>query len=345
MTITTKNWRVQMLDQQKDRLLLYQARELFFGKRDELFVDWLYFDNPYGEVFCAMALDGDTIAGQYMVIPVDISVSGASLKASLSVNAFTHPDYRKQGIYHTLAQAVYSRVGDRGLMLTISFPNESRRLFKHGFITAQHPVDLMRPLLRKSGTDMIRGLVAAFPARPIARGIRALKGFHLEFTDTLNQEWVDELWGHCRSRVPIDIDKNGAWANWRYMKHPWYSYRFILAESKGGRPMGYAVWNAKTIKTTKLGLNAFNLMDIVSTDLPTKIALIDAFLETVATEAEAAITIANLERPECAALIACGFVPINRVPFVLRVNENQRANVHFSKFGAWSLSPAYSDIL
>lgn len=348
MKTSSKKLCIHVVDTERDRFLLYQARELFFGKTDNQFVDWLYFENPDGEVVCAMAHDGETIAGQYMVIPVNISANDAVLKASLSLNTFTHPNYRKQGIFTKLARVLYATIGARGIILTVGLPNENSRpgFLKYlNFTESQHPVHLIRPLSWKPNGSVIKRLLAAFPSWPIGNSIRVARGLRIESANALDKDWVDELWTDCRNRGSIDIQKTGAWAIWRYMKHPWYSYRFIVAESRQGRPMGYAVWNTKTTKSTKFGLNGLTLMDIISTDLSTRIALIGAFIESIASEADAAITMANLERPECIALIASGFVPKEKLSFILRVHDTQSDKGHFSKFGTWSLSSSYSDIL
>ena len=59
---------------------------------------WRYQDNPYGGTLIELMWDGDTLAGQYAVSPINMSIGGQIVPCALSLDTMTHPEYGRRGI-------------------------------------------------------------------------------------------------------------------------------------------------------------------------------------------------------------------------------------------------------
>ena len=72
------------------------------------YLNWLYYENPRGEVKGFDAFDGEKLVGHYACIP--IKVAGYESSSLLSLNTATHPDYQGRGLFSALASATYENV-------------------------------------------------------------------------------------------------------------------------------------------------------------------------------------------------------------------------------------------
>jgi len=72
---------------------------------DRLYLDWLYFKNPLGNVVGFDAMDGNVLAAHYACIPTQID----GRPGLLSLNTATHPNYRSRGLHKKLALKTYEQ--------------------------------------------------------------------------------------------------------------------------------------------------------------------------------------------------------------------------------------------
>ena len=74
---------------------------------DARYLDWLYRENPCGTVVGFDAWEGATLAAHYVCIPVDAVLDGVAVRALLSLNTATDPDFQGRGLFTRLAEATY----------------------------------------------------------------------------------------------------------------------------------------------------------------------------------------------------------------------------------------------
>lgn len=104
-----------------------------FGK--ELAADtweWAYKKNPSGDPVVAIALSGSEIVGHYAMIPMPFHFENSTLIGYLSMTTMVHPDFRKDGLFASLAKMVYEAASYRtfvyGFPNTNSLPGFAKRL-------------------------------------------------------------------------------------------------------------------------------------------------------------------------------------------------------------------------
>ena len=72
------------------------------------YLNWLYFENPRGNVKGFDAFDGANLVGHYACIP--IKINGYLGDSLLSLNTATHPDYQGRGLFSELASKTFESV-------------------------------------------------------------------------------------------------------------------------------------------------------------------------------------------------------------------------------------------
>jgi hypothetical protein len=320
-------WSVYVADPEKDRDLIVRAYESFFGKHDETYVDWLYYDNPAGPLYCAFALDGEIIAGQYIVIPATFLFGGKQVRGSISLDTFTDSQYRHQGIFTVLAETVYSRLAKEMVTLTIGQPNNNSRpgfLAKLGFTEPYSACVMVRPLSPVPGHSPITGRASGkIPLGFMNSALGRLRGLRMEMSDIPDRDVIDILWNTYSKRTKFSLEKSSSWTYWRYASNPRFSYRFIMATQEG-KPAGYVVWNKKLLSIKK-GYVAATLMDVVATDTWTAVSLVQAFIEEVACVAQFVKALTALWGADCIPLLMGGFIPVKPISIILRVHDRQLA--------------------
>ena len=95
------------------------------------YLRWLYCQNPEGPAIGFDAWDGDRLAGHYVGVPARVRVQGRELRALLSLNTATHPDYRGQGLFIRLAQMGYEAAATSGFEAVFGVANANST---HGFV-------------------------------------------------------------------------------------------------------------------------------------------------------------------------------------------------------------------
>lgn len=131
----------------KDYVQLFQAcfpnaRHLNAG-----YLQWLYQANPSGQVIGMDAFSGDRLAAHYACIPAEIELYGKPVRAMLSLNTATHPDFQGNGLFTQLADKTYQLGHEQGVAAVFGVANANST---PGFIR-KLGFQLVRPLEARIG--------------------------------------------------------------------------------------------------------------------------------------------------------------------------------------------------
>lgn len=216
---------------------------------------WIYKENPAaaGKIWIWLAEHEGRIVGQYAVIPVAMSIAGKNVLGAQSVDTMTHPDYRRQGIFETLARKVYEQAHTDGIHIVYGFPNQSSY---PGFVEKLNWFDIttvqimFKPLnwenalkpkidnrfllkLTAIGGSILQKVVYRTQKTPIIKD--------LAITQTSSfDERVNRFWDKVSQRYPIMVVRDKDYLNWRYVTVPDASYLIYVAEI-AGEICGYIV--------------------------------------------------------------------------------------------------------
>lgn len=232
---------------------------------------WMYEENPSGEGIIRLAEDSGKLVGQYAIVPVQVKFGDNILIGAQSLDTMTHPDYRRQGIFENLANAVYKEASDRGISIIYGFPNQ----FSYpGFVKNLGWFDIsrmqvimkpfnwrntLRPKIRNEfllktlvlGTSLIFNKLFLKTQKP-----PNIEGLTLARITSFDERF-DEFWPRISDQSKIMVVRDRNYLNWRYST-PGSNYSIFAAE-KGFKVLGYIVLQHKAQFGTKTS-SIFDLM-------------------------------------------------------------------------------------
>jgi hypothetical protein len=214
---------------------------------------WLHRDNPAGKSKIWLAEHNGKIVGQYAIMPIKVKIDNEVVLFSQSLDTMTHPNYRRQAIFETLAKRVYDEAHRDGISIVYGFPNK----FSHpGFINKLSwfdigmmqllfkPLNWRKTIMMKTKNPYLQIILTkganfifsnAFFRRQNLSEIEGLSINQISFFD----ERFDEFWTEARNQSNIILVRNKKFLSWRY-GGPDASYSIFAAE-KSGRICGYLI--------------------------------------------------------------------------------------------------------
>ena len=93
---------------------LLQAAFSSTTHHDVQYLQWLYCNNPAGQVVGYNAWEGDRLIGHYASVPVDLWLDGELRLGLLALHTAMHPDYRNAGIIYSLTKKTCKLAAERG---------------------------------------------------------------------------------------------------------------------------------------------------------------------------------------------------------------------------------------
>ena len=91
----------------------------------EAFLDWQYNRNPAGKALGWNAYEGDTLVSHCAVQPLCARLFGSSVRGVMSLNAASHPGFRKKGLYFELVNKTYERAREEGFAFGVAVTNDA----------------------------------------------------------------------------------------------------------------------------------------------------------------------------------------------------------------------------
>lgn len=101
-------------------------------KFSEVYLHWLYNQNPAGNVIGYNAFFKSELVGHYALIPTKARYKGKHIKALMSLNTATNKNHQGKGLFTILANMTYSKCYDLGFDLVFGVANANSI---HGFIS------------------------------------------------------------------------------------------------------------------------------------------------------------------------------------------------------------------
>lgn len=240
MTRTPRTWTVRP-GTASDASALRELFLVVFGHdRGEEHHSWKFDANPAGPPVLAVAEDDGRLVGQYALWPVRLAVGSEVLLGAQSLDTMTHPDYRGQGMFTTLAKEAMGFAADRGVEVLFGFPNAASY---PGFVSkldwdhtgdVPHFSRVLRPSAHPrvprwagSAADLAARLIPSGPggARVAPAAPEALAALHAEHGPTSG----------CR------VERSAQYLAWRLAPGFGKDYEWVFVGDPA-RPDAIAVW-------------------------------------------------------------------------------------------------------
>ena len=308
---------------------------------------WRFFGSPDGICPMTLAVDGDRLAGAYSLWPVRIKVGDDSVLGAQSMDTMTHPDYGRQGIFTTLAEACYEAAAARGFQVLYGFPNP---LSYPGFtrrLTWAHTGDIthwIRPV-RPSGHGKIPGFAGPFAdlaARMLPRGRR--HGLEIIIAKPAAPD-MDRLIGASADRFArCRIERSADWFDWRYGEAAENNYRW-LSTYRDGTLIATGAWGMQGPAWGDVGDNRAHLVELLGGDEQGLGAVLSAIIEDSAQAGAILLETLSNVAPITTALRRAGFFRHRQAPMIVRGLGDRAMDTVILKHTNWKIMGGDVDTL
>lgn len=232
---------------------------------------WMYRDTPAGCLIWVAEHDGK-IVGQYAIVHVKVKVGNETALGSQSLDTMTHPAYRRQKMFETLASKVYEEAEEDGIHIVYGFPNK----FSYpGFVkklnwfdiaimqTMVKPFNWRNAIKLKVKNEFLQAVLAMGASMAFSKVLfRTRKP---PFVESLSisqvasfDDRINDLWARISDQYHIMIVRDKDYLNWRYGA-PGANYSILIAE-KAGEICGYLVLGHRS----QSGTGVSYLFDLVA---------------------------------------------------------------------------------
>jgi ribosomal protein S18 acetylase RimI-like enzyme len=282
---------------------------------------------PVENVWLAVTTADGRIVGHHAGIPISLKVQGSVHDGFVIVDAMTHPDFRRQGIFTALSEATYKAWSSANVAVILGLPNENLgSRTEHVGWQPILPLHWSRLLLR---LDELARRPGRLPAQlvPLADGVGrpasriwrlawdwpAAPGITVARVDRAEVDGVgDRSWLAVGKRYSNCIVRDGSWLRWRFIEPPDVAYTLLAARHNDGI-RGFLAYRTSFVAGRRWG---------------TICALFVAPDDRIAASALVRRALADLSAEGCGTVVALS-VPGSRLEGTLSARHFRRQPHHF----------------
>jgi hypothetical protein len=226
---------------------------------------WMYKENPAGDGLIWLAEANGHIVAQHALIPVRYKVGNKVILGSWGMDAMTHMDYRRQGIFETISTKLLDHANRIGIDIETGFPNQFSfpgLTNKLGWCKVASTSIALIPFnwentIRMKVSNRVISKITGFGASILYKVY--YKNHRVSRSDGLTKTNIsrfddrfDTLWSRVSSQFPIMLVRDKDYLNWRY-KIPGTQYVIITAE-KADEVQGYLILKNDILGESKVSL-------------------------------------------------------------------------------------------
>ena len=254
-------WKVRMY-REGDEIGIVNLTNLVFGPSQLRLKRWFweYKNNPFGFLESVAEHNGQ-IVGHMGLVPVNMKIGDSIVRGSQGVELAVHPDYRRQGMFLTLAKTVLKKAAEEGIPISYAFPNKPAYLghLRYGWFDVREITTLMKclnvcSLIRPTvfTRDVLIWGANCLPSIYKSKGYGppAIEDLKIREVSSLNKR-IDAFWKDVSKSYGVIVVRNRKYLHWRYFEKPEADYKFFIAE-KDAQIEGYMVLSIKTFKYQKV---------------------------------------------------------------------------------------------
>lgn len=262
-------------------------RSLFPENRNrtisQAYYEWKISRNPYGAGRIHLEKREDLVVGSATLTPKPLWVHGKAVPGAEIGDTFTHPDYRRQGIFTAGVKACLQAAGQRGLQVVYGTPNsqslpgyeKNLDFFQMKSVRLRCFTKICRP-----GMLLLKCLIKICLFQNLSGQRKCLRQLRRQmktvcptvssWPEGTMREWevvrleeldepIDGLWGD--PRFDFFVIRDQTYIRWRYLQNP--DPYTVFAARKSQQYLGYLV-----VKYSKDGRTGFVCDFITRNDDP-----------------------------------------------------------------------------
>ena len=297
--------------------------------------DWKYHRNPAGKAIISLAEIQGRIVGLYALWPTRLSLGGEVVMGGQAVDAMTHPDYRRQGIFVATAEKCITLAVAAGYEVAYAFPDPQSFQGQVQKLGYSHVGEIPRWKLNLAdgavSGQRLGGLMGSLGFGTAGSPNR--DGVEIRKKKPKEEEWmrVAEV---SAAELICGLERSVEWFRWRFDPASQIGYQWFTAY-RDGAPKAWAVFGVK-----KWGQP---LIDVTGTD--------SGAMEAVVSEATRHAKKAGVKRLRAftndgsasGALKSCGYVQAEGNPLLARPLTSRILPADVRSLQSWRITSQDSD--
>ncbi len=331
------DWKVEAVTE-PDSARLARLTSIVYGplwKRsgDKPYYDWKLFGGKRPDPIGRVARAGERMAGYVASCHRPFRFGSKIGYASELGDVMTHPDYRRQGMFETLGQAVIQAGEASGYFPIYGFPNPVAYPGWVRKMDMAHVFDVWRMVLPLKPEALLPDVLPNWSGSILGSGLSAGRAGLRRLIGPCRQDltvdrvtsfgpWADLVWHDALNRSEAGVVKDADYLCWRYDENP-DTYRIYRA-TLNGHPAAWLVTKVRAESRDRVfGFLAdfcvpayqprifHALLKLAEADFRADgVCLVDAWITP--------------HRFYLSALAGFGYIPVKRLPFIVPKTQVER---------------------
>lgn len=265
-----QSWSIRKLEDADEAGVINLHASVFNELTDLNYWVWKYKENPMGSMRYVAEDKREGIVGHYGLLFQKIKIGDKIVTGSQAVDAMTHLNFQRQGMFVKLGREILHRAGNEGIFFTFGFPNKaaSPGHKKVGWIEICEVPMLLKPLniaaifgkhIKNTYFLKIGSNIASTSLRLVRQGKKTqLEHLSVKSVTCFNER-INEFWSKVAHNYRIIQVRDKEFLNWRYVTNPHNQYTILIAE-ENETIVGYAVLG----KMTMHGIEGGAIVDMLT---------------------------------------------------------------------------------
>ena len=330
------NWKTRQIENE-DITQLGLFTRLIYGdmwKRagDETYYKWKLFSGFLPKSNARVAVIGIDIVGSQLSCHRRFRFGDRTFWSTELGDTMTHPSYRRQGMWASIARPVIADALEKGFMPITGFPNKYAysgwinnldmehffNIWRLALVLKPPPFSLMprfSVVFRDIASSLIRSVRMALTRLVFERG-----GSLIVERNVKVKGWADRLWEQERLWNEAGVVKDASYLKWRFEKNP-DDYTIYLASNGDGKPLGFLITKIRE----KDGLGTFGFIADMLVPSRKRNVLYGLLLKAEDDFRRAGVILVDAwvtSNPfYFYSLLSFGFFPVTRLPFIVPVSQ------------------------
>lgn len=317
------------------------ARDLYrtvWGfERPAAYDRWKYRMPPIGAAPTAVAVDGDRLAGFFTAWPSRMAVGDGSALGVQAMDVMTHPDYRGQGIFVTLARACFEIAARRGFDILFGFPNPAAFPGYVRHLDCAHIGDVaqwIRPVQPSRHPRMPRPLGPFADAAVLLWPKGRTGSYAVALAPPSPADLARLLATWCPGKGVCRIERTPEWLDWRYAPAAAMGYEWITA-SRSGQVLAAGVLGMKDESWGPAVDGRAHVTELLGEDPGAVSAVLAGLIDRARARGAWLIESVGNVPSVVRALKRAGFVSHRRAPLIVRRLGDRELGVDIDKIDSW----------
>ncbi|WP_339750438.1 hypothetical protein [uncultured Marinobacter sp.] len=192
---------------------------------------WQFESNPFGLPFTPVVLvdDEDTVVGFNGVMAARATDQGEAIRVLWSCDFYLAEPWRGQGLGSVIKHELHRKAP---VIMAFGISNRASEVLRHLGWVPDESVRSYRMLRRRNGLRswLLGGLQWLNRLRRAFSAVPGISGMGIKVRSNLpERDRVDALWERCAPGYGRVVQRDFAYLDWRYQRHPLGRYGFVCA--------------------------------------------------------------------------------------------------------------------